>query len=163
MGFSTYSQGRRTLAPQTCVGDVFLSTGNGEACLVGTATMKERVPETQHRQVKNHLRGNGSLFEAKFPSEGGVCSRTRYDLRLTDVPSSDFVSLRIQRVKIIKLNDGTEEIQYLDSPNSPFIVFRFEFVNKRGGQLAHRGWGFCFQQTDYQLTKRLKPWRLRKS
>ncbi|KAJ7494457.1 hypothetical protein B0H11DRAFT_2277194 [Mycena galericulata] len=116
--FSTFTCGQRTLSPQTCVGELFLPTANGEVRLAGTAFMDQQRTSTQLGQVKNTSKGNGpaNWFEAVFPSK-----------------ETDFVRLRIRRAHIIKCDGGKELIDYVDPPESPFVVFQFNFIGKERG------------------------------
>ncbi|KAJ7461667.1 hypothetical protein FB451DRAFT_1404893 [Mycena latifolia] len=110
--WSTSACGQRTLPAVSCVGEVFLPTGNGGEQLVGSGLMDENIPSTQVSHIKYGSSGNGpaNWFETTLPSEGG-----------------GYVRLKIRRVKIIKTG-AREVLEYLDSALNPFITFQFNFV-----------------------------------
>ncbi|KAJ7118937.1 hypothetical protein C8R44DRAFT_982654 [Mycena epipterygia] len=111
--WATATCGQRTLAPLSCVGEVFLSTGKGDSednvRLAGSAVMDEFAEPLC--QVKN--------------SSGGKGPATWFE-----TGDSSFVSLRIRRAKILASNDGREVLDYLDS-NTPFVTFKFIFVGSK--------------------------------
>ncbi|KAJ6620365.1 hypothetical protein B0H10DRAFT_2216142 [Mycena sp. CBHHK59/15] len=103
------------------VGEVFLIKNNKAPCFVGSSVMDEEAPKTQSCQLKDDSVQPPGWFQSPLPSEA----------------KGSFVVVKCRRVKILKCNER-DVVEFLDTEDAPFIVFRFEFVGSRRAVASHQ-------------------------